>query len=127
MFFVQTCGRAVNFAHDHRKLSARIAEHCGPIYALNPIQDKRPAGTCSIGEVLFSQAVRVPGNKRCRQAGQRQTCFSVLEQRVSFGTQEEKGGYPQSERLKPASSFHLTSGESKNATLSWQPASGFQR
>src|SRR5260370_32404006 len=120
VLFVQTGGRAIKLAHDHRELPARIAEHRGSIYALNAFQDERPPCTCSIGEVLFSQAIRVPGHTRSLQAGQRQTCFSVLGQRF-VSEPRKKGQLTHRVNAKPRVQRHLNSGESKNATLSWQP------
>jgi len=49
VLFVQAGGGAIKFAHDHGKLSARVAEHCGPVHTLDSFQDEWPPCTCSIG------------------------------------------------------------------------------
>jgi hypothetical protein len=68
LFFVKAGGRAVKFTDDDRKFPARISEHCGSTYSLNAIQDERTPCACSIGELMFGEAVRVPRHNKSLQS-----------------------------------------------------------
>jgi len=42
--------------------------HCGPTHSLNAIQDERTPCTCSIGELMFGEAIRVPRHNKSLQS-----------------------------------------------------------
>src|SRR6185312_6179261 len=74
MLFIKIISASVEFAHDHRKFAAGIAEDGCAVHSLNAFQDKRAAGAGSVDLILvLSQAIRVPGHKRSLHAGREAT------------------------------------------------------
>src|SRR6185437_6616944 len=125
VLFLQVVGGAIKFADYHSEVAARITEDCSAVYALYAVEYEGAAGASSVRKPMFRQTIRVPGHKRSLQSwSEAYLLTSVFETTRLVRTQEERAACTARLDAKCRIQPHLTPGESKNATISLQSASG---
>src|SRR6266699_4828977 len=124
VLLVHSCGCAIKLANDHPELAAGITEHRRVVYALNSVENEWPTRPYSVVEMtLLSQAVRIPRHKSLSIAGQRRNCLPRLRDNSLVSNPGRIGRFNTELDAYGVSGIHLTSGSSRNATISLHPAS----